>query len=51
MPESSGFRPPAGGGPGTAPLTGQRERPAAAACLAYHLPFYRRLHAQRLVIG
>ena len=41
----------AGGGPGPAPRTGEREHPAAAAYLAYHLPFYRRLHAQRLVIG
>jgi len=49
--ESSGFRPPAGGGPGLAPVPGEREHPAAAAHLAYHLPFYRRLHAQRLVIG
>ena len=49
--ESSGFRTPAGAGPGTAPPSGEREYPAAAAYLAYHLPFYQRLHAQRLVIG
>lgn len=48
--ESSGFRRPASRGPGPAPLTGEREHPAAAAYLAYHLPFYQRLHAQRLVI-
>jgi hypothetical protein len=37
--------PPAGGGAGPAPLTGEREHPAAAAYLACHLPFYRRLRA------
>ena len=37
--------------PGRALLTGEGEHPAAAAYLAYHLPFYRRLHAQRLVVG
>jgi hypothetical protein len=49
--ESSGFRPPAGGGAGAALRTGEREHPAAAAYLAHHLPFYRRLPQPRLVVG
>ena len=48
--ESSGFRPSPGPGPADpAPLPG--DHPAAAEYLAYRLPFYQRLHAQRLIIG
>jgi hypothetical protein len=52
---SSGFRAPAGGFAepvgGSAEPAGGAEHPAAARYLAYHLPFYQRLHAQRTIAG